>query len=160
MGDNEKKKLLEHSDSPPYGSGEPEAQSASPSKLKDGHINSPLSSYSSSSSGPVLTFFERHKNSIPGYGMLQMVKSSSIYALYVLFILLLVYLMNQLDRYTLPIVTTSAGYDLHYGDIYCIKNRQVNQSLFKEYNITTNITGICGNETYYDEFLNETLNVK
>lgn len=115
------------------------------------------------SRNPVVEFVMTHRTSIPGYGMLKMLKGSSLYSLYVLFILLMVYLTNQLDRYTLPIVTPSAGYDLHYGDIYCFKSRQVSSKLFKEYNITKNITDICGKKSYtfVDEFgENETVNVK
>ena len=108
---------------------------------------------------PILNFFSTHRTSIPGYGMLKMIKGSSLYSLYVLFILLMVYLTNQLDRYTLPIVTSSSGYDLQYGDVYCIKNKQIPAKLFKEYDIPKNITDICGNKKYKDEF-NETLNVK
>lgn len=95
--------------------------------------------------------------------MLKMLKASSVYSLYVLFILLMVYLTNQLDRYTLPIVTSSAGYDLRYGDIYCFKNRQYPNKLFEEFGIGKNITDICGAEDYVDEYnstYNNTLNVK
>jgi hypothetical protein len=109
----------------------------------------------------VLEFFSTHRASIPGYGMLKMLKGSSLYSLYVLFILLMVYLTNQLDRYTLPIVTSSSGYDLQYGDVYCIKNKQIPASAFDKYHINT--TSVCGKKDYdyVDDFgLNETLNVK
>ena len=44
------------------------------------------------------------------------------YNIYVLLLLLLAYLLNQLDRYTLPIVTKPMAQDVHYGDIVCMTN--------------------------------------
>jgi len=47
--------------------------------------------------------------------------------------------LNQLDRYTLPIVTTSAGYDLHYGDKLCMRNKTLPDELgraMEEYSLT------------------------
>ena len=108
----------------------------------------------------VLLFLYEHRSSIPGYGMIRMVRGVSVYALYVLVAMLLAYLLNQLDRYTLPIVTTSAGYDLQYGDLLCMKNRKIPQNIFDDYNITSNITDICTKEKYFDEELNTTINVK
>lgn len=108
----------------------------------------------------VLGYIYDHRSSIPGSGMLMLLKGSSVYALYVLLILLMAYLLNQLDRYTLPIVTPFAGYDLKYGDLACMKNRQVDQSVFDSLNITSNLTDICTNKAYYVEEFNETINVK
>ena len=118
---------------------------------------------SAPSGNRMVAFIKTHRTSIPGYGMLKMLKGSSLYSLYALFILLLVYLTNQLDRYTLPIVTSSAGYDLGYGDVYCFENTQISGKLFKKYNVTSNITGICSKKayTFTDDFgQNETVNVK
>lgn len=147
-GSSETKKLLDDGGATgPYGS--------------DESLSSPPEGQRPSSPTPnrMVAFLSTHRASIPGYGMLKMLKGSSLYSLYVLFILLMVYLTNQLDRYTLPIVTTSAGYDLQYGDKYCFKNRQLPSKVFKEYDIYGNITDICGEEKY-DEGFNDTVNVK
>lgn len=47
---------------------------------------------------------------------------AGLYSIYVLIILLIAYLLNQLDRYTLPIVTSQMAQDLHYGDQVCMVN--------------------------------------
>lgn len=104
-----------------YGGVEPEAGEAS------GNI---------SSAGGAKRFLHRHKEKIPGYGMLQLVKRGGVYPLYVLLALLVVYLFNQLDRYTLPIVTTSVGRDLRYGDKTCQTNPHINSSILDEANFT------------------------
>lgn len=152
-GSNETKKLLDDEEaSGPYGSNE--ALSSPPVGKRP----------SSPPRNRLVVFLSTHRSSIPGYGMLKMLKGSSLYSLYVLFILLMVYLTNQLDRYTLPIVTTSAGYDLQYGDRYCFKNRQLPSKVFKEYDIYENITDICGDENYHEfndtQFNDTTLDVK
>ena len=110
-------------------------------------------------SGKVMGYLYDHRASIPGYGMIKMIQGVSIYALYVLFAMLLAYLLNQLDRYTLPIVTTSAGYDLQYGDKSCMKNRKLSEDVFADNNLTQFVP-ICTNETYFDWLYNMTINVK
>lgn len=107
-----------------------------------------------------LAYLYNHRTSIPGYGLLKLAAGSSVYSLYVLGVLLMVYLLNQLDRYTLPIVTTHAGYDLKYGDQFCMVNRTITQDTLDEFNITTDTTSICTNESYYDAVLDETVDVK
>lgn len=95
-----------------------------------------------------LRFLYVHRKSIPGYGLIQMVRHVRIYALYVLLMMLVAYLLNQLDRYTLPIVTKSVGYDLKYGDIVCMKtHNETVLELFDPYNITDDITDMCKNDT-------------
>ena len=97
-----------------------------------------------------LRYIYLHRKSIPGYGVVYMVRNVKIYALYVLLMMLIAYLLNQLDRYTLPIVTKSAGYDLRYGDLVCMKthNKTVLRAL-KDDNILTNITtDLCGSDDY------------
>ena len=99
----------------------------------------PLKEGQSGSGNGFLSYLHDHRASIPGYGLVNMVMGSSVYALYVLFALLVAYLLNQLDRYTLPIVTTSAGYDLHYGDLACMKNKSLPEELvqaIEEYKLT------------------------
>lgn len=93
----------------------------------------------------VVTYFHTHRENIPGYGVIQMIKGVRVYALYVLFMMLMAYLLNQLDRYTLPIVTKEAGYDLKYGDLACMANK----TLIDDFdipipeNVTENITDYC-----------------
>ena len=86
-----------------------------------------------------LDFLVKHREKIPGYGMMRMVRQSGVYSLYVLGCLLVVYLINQLDRYTLPIVTTSMGPDLRYGDKTCQPNPHANSTVLHEANFTTSI---------------------
>lgn len=45
-----------------------------------------------------------------------------MYSIYVLLILLLTYLLNQLDRYMLAIVTKPLAQEIHYGDQGCMTN--------------------------------------
>ena len=107
----------------------------------------------------IMGFLYDHRKTIPGYQMISMIRNVGVYSLYVLFVLLLAYLLNQLDRYTLPIVTSSAGYDLHYGDLVCMKTKSLSD-VFEENNITSSITDICTNKSYYLPELNESVNVK
>lgn len=86
-----------------------------------------------------VVFVLRHKEKIPGYEMSRMVRQSGVYSLYVLGALLVVYLFNQLDRYTLPIVTTSMGPDLRYGDKTCQPNPHANSSVLHDANFNTSI---------------------
>ena len=74
------------------------------------------------SSRPSLVKIYRNRQSIPGYGIWVLVRQSSPYALYVLFIMLLVYLLNQLDRYTLSITARFVGFDVGFGDLHCLPN--------------------------------------
>ncbi len=110
--------------------------------------------------GVVTGFLYDHRASIPGYGMIRMVKGVSVYALYVLVAMLMAYLLNQLDRYTLPIVTSQAGYDLGYGTEICMANKNLTSTLLEENGIFKNATDICKNESYYYEPWNTTLNIK
>ena len=83
----------------------------------------------------------RHRKRIPGYGMFQLLKKSGVYSLYVLFALLIAYLLNQLDRYTLPIVTEHVGADLRYGDFDCQANPHQNMTVYKMLGL--NLTDYC-----------------
>lgn len=95
-----------------------------------------------------LRFIYVHRESIPGYGVISMVRYVKVYALYVLLMMLIAYLLNQLDRYTLPIVTKSAGYDLKYGDLVCMKtHNKTALALFDTADITKNISDLCGDDT-------------
>ena len=95
-----------------------------------------------------LRFLYVHRKSIPGYGLINMVRHVKVYALWVLLLMLVAYLLNQLDRYTLPIVTKSAGYDLKYGDVICMKtHNETVLGLFDPNNITSDIVGMCKNDS-------------
>ncbi|XP_061169687.1 MFS-type efflux pump MSMEG_3705-like [Saccostrea echinata] len=53
------------------------------------------------------------------------------YKLYVLFLLLLTYLLNQLDRYMLAITSKSMAQEIHFGDKACMKNTSFSDNAFK-----------------------------
>ena len=48
-----------------------------------------------------------------------MLKSAGTYPTYVLFILMLVYLVNQMDRYVLAVSSKPMAKDIHFGDRIC-----------------------------------------
>ena len=103
----------------------------------------PLPEGSPPPSNRIATYLHTHRDKIPGYGVLLMVKGVRVYALYVLLMMLGAYLLNQLDRYTLPIVTTDAGYDLEYGDLACMKSH--NKTVR---NVPDNVTDLCTSDFY------------
>lgn len=49
-------------------------------------------------------------------------RSATPYSLYVLALLLMAYLLNQLDRYALAIVAVPMSQEVHFGDHGCLKN--------------------------------------
>ncbi|ELU06601.1 hypothetical protein CAPTEDRAFT_220111 [Capitella teleta] len=53
------------------------------------------------------------------------------YSIYVLLLLVIAYLLNQLDRYTLGIVTKPMSRDLEYGDQACFRNSSLPSTVFK-----------------------------
>ena len=101
-------------------------------------------------------FIFRHRDKIPGYGVYRMIRGVKPYALYVLLMMLLVYLLNQLDRYTLPIVTTSVGYDLRYGDKVCMANRQLNSTIS---HAAGNLSSLCKATNYTSLWTDESYNI-
>ncbi len=117
---SEKKKLLQEDEEDPA----PPAYYDSPKSVQEGYTVEEKGRPSNAFFG----YLYDNRSKIPGYGLINMVMGSSFYAMYVLFALLVAYLLNQLDRYTLPIVTTSAGYDLHYGDESCMQNKSLPDS--------------------------------
>ena len=142
---DEEKKLLDSEDNeestPSYG--------ASVNKQEGASVNA--------ETRPKGGFIYRHRDKIPGYGVYRMVRGVKPYALYVLLMMLLVYLLNQLDRYTLPIVTTSVGYDLRYGDQVCMANRHLNSTLAHE---AGNISELCTDTSYNSSWTDETYDIK
>ncbi|XP_072176914.1 MFS-type efflux pump MSMEG_3705-like [Diadema setosum] len=53
---------------------------------------------------------------------------AGIYASYVLLILLVTYLLNQLDRYALAVCTQPMAQDIGYGDYGCLERKNVSDS--------------------------------
>ena len=131
--------------SPTYGSSSSSEGDAKPSQSVDS--DAPLHSRNK-----VIAFLYAHRETIPGYGMLRLARNAGPYALYVLIALLIAYFFNQLDRYTLPIVTTTVGADLHYGDKSCRVHPGVNTDILlnstcSQKDPTLNVT--CSNLTDY-----------
>ena len=50
----------------------------------------------------------------------QVFRQASPYSLYVLLLLLVVYMINQLDRYALTIVAMPMAQEIHFGDRSCM----------------------------------------
>lgn len=133
MADEEKQSLLSGEQKKPINEGSYGSVTGETKESEDGVGET----YYRNSLG---NFFYKNREKIPGYGMLRMLRQSGIYPLYVLLAMLVVYLLNQLDRYTLPIVTTSVGADLRYGDKTCQDNPHVNSTAFKDANFTGDCT--------------------
>ena len=57
----------------------------------------------------------------PSGGLRALLRSSG-YSLYVLLLLLLAYLLNQLDRYMLAIVARPSAQEIEFGDQGCLLN--------------------------------------
>ncbi|XP_072045497.1 MFS-type efflux pump MSMEG_3705-like [Amphiura filiformis] len=57
------------------------------------------------------------------------IHKAGIYALYVLFLLLLAYLLNQLDRYCLAICTQPMAQEIEYGDQSCLALKNVSKDI-------------------------------
>lgn len=93
-------------------------------------------------------FFHKYSHLIPGYATLQLLRKARPYALYVLFAMLIAYLLNQLDRYTLPITATSVGIDLRYGDKSCMVNPSVTSQMLNESRLHDNFTATCTSNDY------------
>lgn len=49
-------------------------------------------------------------------------QKQNLYSGYVLSLFLITYLLNQLDRYMLAIVTKPLAQEIHYGDLGCMTN--------------------------------------
>lgn len=50
------------------------------------------------------------------------IRGAGWYPVYVLIVLLLVYLLNQLDRYAIGVTSMYIAQDMHWGDKDCILN--------------------------------------
>lgn len=121
---DDKKELLRSGEKvSPYGSA-----SSIDSKDDDERHLSEVAAEDGGACSSLRRFIYAHRSSIPGYGAVQLLRKAKPYALYVLFMLLIAYLLNQLDRYTLPVVTTTVGADLEYGDKSCRANPDLESS--------------------------------
>ncbi|XP_048776691.1 MFS-type efflux pump MSMEG_3705-like isoform X2 [Ostrea edulis] len=81
------------------------------------------------------------------------------YKLYVLLLLLVTYLLNQLDRYMLAITSKSMAQEIHFGDKACMKNSSFKDRAFEgikceDFNLEASCLNATNNETehicYYD----------
>ena len=156
---SEKQRLINEEESPPPYSSSPPSASVQQQPQEPTDDSSFTDDEEQPPSNPCLNYLYTNRAKIPGYSLIKLVRRASLYSLYVLFVLLMAYLLNQLDRYTLPIVTSKAGYDLKYGDVVCMTNTQVSAEEFEEYNVSAAVKKICSNESYVDEY-NNTYNVK
>lgn len=99
---------------------------------------------------PFLVKVYRKRQIIPGYGLWRLLRQASAYSLYVLLIMLLAYLLNQLDRYTFSVTARYVGFDLGFGDLGCLPN--FTSLLGPEYDIPRRVVygpvlSDCGNST-------------
>ena len=63
-------------------------------------------------------------------GLLQLFTASK-YSIYVLFLLLLSYLLNQLDRYTVGVTSIPMAQDIHFGDKGCLPlNNETSKAIY------------------------------
>ena len=51
------------------------------------------------------------------------------YSIYVLVLLLVSYLLNQLDRYMISVCTKPMAQDIHYGDMACMVNKSATENV-------------------------------
>ena len=89
----------------------------------------------------ITAFLYKHREKIPGYWTLQLILRP--YPSYVLVMMLIAYLLNQLDRYTLPVVTTHVGAELHYGDKSCRANPNISAGVWNNTDLFPNATDQC-----------------
>ena len=67
-----------------------------------------------------MTLFVTRAMQLPA--TLRVFRETRVYTIYVLFVLLLAYLVSQLERYTLPIVARPVTQALKFGDKSCLAN--------------------------------------
>lgn len=69
-------------------------------------------------------YFIRLNQSRPAMNIVQkyvqVFRQANAYSLYILFTMLVVYMLNQLDRYALSITSVETAQSLHYGDKSCL----------------------------------------
>ena len=67
------------------------------------------------------------------------IRKAGLYAMYVLLLLLLAYLLNQLDRYCLAICTEPMAQEIGYGDQSCLALKNVSKEVLPDIKTCTNI---------------------
>lgn len=85
---------------------------------------------------------------LPGYGVFRLVKNASLYSLYVLMLLLAAYLLNQLNRYTLPVTTKAVAQDVHYGSQSCMISPAMESNGWVSKDELDHYTSICTNKDH------------
>ncbi|ESO86450.1 hypothetical protein LOTGIDRAFT_220749 [Lottia gigantea] len=70
-------------------------------------------------------------------------KEIKCYSVYVLILLLLTYLLNQLDRYMLAITVQPMAQEIHFGDKGCLKNNSLPKDFIKDIKCDGNSTEFC-----------------
>ena len=83
---------------------------------------------------------------LPGYGVFRLLKHASIYSLYVLLLLLAAYLLNQLNRFTLPVTTKAVAQDVHYGDMSCMIVGNTENNPWISEGERKNLSDLCKNQ--------------
>lgn len=83
---------------------------------------------------------------LPGYGVFRLMRNASIYSLYVLLLLLAAFLLNQLNRFTLPVTTKAVAQDVHYGSLSCMINGPTENNGWISRWELKNLTTICKNQ--------------
>ena len=73
------------------------------------------------------------------FGLLRLGQAGG-YSIYVLFILLLAYLLNQLDRYMLAITNPTMARDIGYGGEACLEKLNLPDSAFSGVHCTNATT--------------------
>lgn len=85
---------------------------------------------------------------LPGYGVFRLVKKASPYSLYVLMLLLAAYLLNQLNRYTLPVTTKAVAQDVHYGSKSCMISEATEHNSWISQEELKELTSMCSNNAH------------
>lgn len=85
---------------------------------------------------------------LPGYGVFRLLKNASLYSLYVLLLLLAAYLLNQLNRYTLPVTTKAVAQVVHYGSQSCMISGATESNGWISPQERKNLSNICSNKNY------------
>lgn len=120
---DEKKSLLEADEAKEDESRSPIQQEyGSSNSSEDGSPTEPEPVPDCIADTPLLVKIYRGRSRIPGYGLWRLFRQASAYSLFVLFVMLMAYLLNQLDRYTLPITAKYVGFDLKFGELRCLPN--------------------------------------
>jgi len=77
-------------------------------------------------------------------------RPNKIYAVYILILLTLTYMVNQLDKFSFSVVAKPVAQELHYGNQECIVNEDVKKHFITNNHLTNDQTNqwntLCNNE--------------